>query len=76
VTIKFLKRADIFEHHNFFAVTAGLVIGRQNCQSKSTIRADESINMYSYYIVLAKLVGTNLPDEKTDSQGKNVDHSV
>jgi hypothetical protein len=27
------------------------------------------------YIVLAKPGGTNLPDEKTDSQGKNVDHS-
>jgi hypothetical protein len=33
-----------------------------------------SINMN--YIVLAKLGGTNLPDEKTDSKGKNVDHSV
>jgi hypothetical protein len=39
VTIKVLKRADIFEHHNFFAVTAGLVIGSQ--KSKSTVRVDQ-----------------------------------
>ncbi len=35
----------------------------------------KSINMN--YIVLVELYRwTNLPDEKTDSQGKNVDHSV